>query len=229
MPSARARPLFSREFFQFFRELQKNNNRPWFLRNKARYEQHVLGACLAFVDAVGPAIGRISPNLVADSRPVGGSLMRIYRDIRFSKDKSPYRTSMGVHFFYQGQPGHEGGLPGFFLYLAPGESFVASGMWMPPAADLTKIRTAIVHDSTAWARAKSAGLAADESALKRVPPGYDPGIPLADDLKRKSFVARVELSDADVISRNFTQSFIADCRRLDGLNRFLAKAVGIPY
>lgn len=227
--SSAARSPFTPEFFRLLRELGKNNNRPWFLKNKARFDRDVLGASLAFVEAMGPEVHRINPHLMADPRPVGGSLMRIYRDVRFSKDKSPYRTSMGIHFFHHGSDGHEGGLPGFFLHLAPRGSFVASGLWRPPPPDLARIRGAIVRNPKGWKAAKAVPLSPDNDALQRVPPGFDPDHPLADDLKRKSFVASVELADSVVISPKFSRRFLAECRRLDPLNRFLAKAVGAAY
>jgi len=219
----------SPEFFQFLRELKRNNNRDWFLANKPRFDEFVQAASVRFVEAMAPEIHRINPNLIGDPKTVGGSLMRIYRDVRFSKDKSPYRTSMGIHFFHRDSEGHEGGLPGFLLHLAPGESFVASGMWMPPTPDLTKIRNALLKDAAGWKRAKAAGLSPDGSALKRVPPGFAPDHPLAEDLKRKSFVAESLLKDSEVTSPRFGTRFLAECRRLDPLNRFLAKAVGVPY
>jgi len=80
---------FRPEFFRFLRDLAKNNNRPWFQAHKSTYESEVLTPSLAFVEAVAPKVAAISPMLVGDARPVGGSLMRIYRDVRFSKDKSP--------------------------------------------------------------------------------------------------------------------------------------------
>lgn len=220
---------FTPEFFRFLAELRKHNNRPWFLKNKARYEEHVLSPSLAFVERMGPEVHRINPNLMADPRPVGGSLMRIYRDVRFSKDKTPYRTSMGIHFFHRLANGHEGGLPGFFLHLSPRESFLASGMWMPPTADATKIRRAIVNDPKAWKRAKASGLSSDDNALRRVPSGFNASHPLSEDLKRRSFVAPIELSDEAVVAPSFPSRFLADCRQIDPLNRFLAKAVGVPY
>jgi uncharacterized protein (TIGR02453 family) len=223
--SARFRP----ELFRFLRELAENNNREWFQRNKPRYEADVLGACLAFLETMAPEVSKINPNLVADPKPVGGSLMRIYRDVRFSRDKSPYRTSMGLHFFHRDSRGHEGGLPGFFLLLAPGQSFVAGGMWMPPAPDLARIRTAIVRGPARWKTATRLGLDDDENALKRVPPGFDPESPLAADLKRKSFTASIELKDSEVTAPTFSGQFLEDCRHLDPLNAFLAKAVGVRY
>ncbi len=220
---------FTPEFFRFFRELKKNNNRPWFQKNKIRYDRDVLGACLAFVEAMGPGVNRISPQLVADPRPVGGSLMRIYRDIRFSRDKSPYRTSMGIHFFHRQSERHDGAAPGFFLHLAPGGSFVASGAWMPSPPDLAKIRQAIVKGGRAWEAAKAVGLAADESALKRVPPGFDPSLGSADDLRRKNFVTMSRFTDFAVTSSDFPRRFLAECRRMQPLNRFLANAVRVAY
>lgn len=220
---------FGPGFFRFLRELKRNNNRPWFLENKERFERDVLGASLAFVATVGPEIHRVNPNLVADARPSGGSLMRIYRDVRFSKDKSPYRTSMGIHFFHRASEGHEGGLPGFFLHLSPGGSFVASGMWMPSPADLEKIRRTLVRDPKGWAKARSIGLDVDEDALKRVPPGFDASLPVAADIRRKSFVASRSVSDREVTARDFSERFVAECRRQDPLNRYLAAATGVAY
>jgi uncharacterized protein (TIGR02453 family) len=229
MPGDPSTARFSPEFFRFLRDLKRNNNRGWFLANKARFNEFVQGTSVRFVEAMTPEIHRINRNLAGDPRPVGGSLMRIYRDVRFSKDKSPYRTSMGIHFFHRDREGHEGGLPGLFLHLAPGESFVASGMWMPTTPDLAKIRNALLKDPSGWKRAKAPGLSPDENALKRVPPGFAPDHPLAEDLKRKSYVAMSSLKDSEVTSPGFGTRFIVECRRLDPLNRFLAKAVGVPY
>jgi uncharacterized protein (TIGR02453 family) len=224
-PPVRFRP----EFFRFLRDLARNNNRPWFQAHKSAYETDVLAPCLAFVEALAPKVAAISPTLVGDPRPVGGSLMRIYRDVRFSKDKSPYRTSMGLHFFHTGSERHEGGLPGFFLHLAPGDSFVGAGMWMPAGPDLARIRQRIVNDPDGWKKARAVGLSDDENALKRVPPGFDPGHPWAADLKRKGFVASTPFEDSIVTGREFPNRFIAACKGLDPLNRFLAGAVGVEY
>jgi uncharacterized protein (TIGR02453 family) len=229
MPGDSSPARFSPEFFRFLRDLKRNNNRGWFLANRARFDEFVQGASVRFVEAMAPVIQRINPNLVGDPRPVGGSLMRIYRDVRFSKDKSPYRTSMGIHFFHRDSEGHEGGVPGFFLHLAPGESFVASGMWMSPTPELAKIRNALLKDPSEWKRAKAPGLSPDEHALKRVPPGFAPDHPLTEDLKRKSFVAMSSLKDSEVTSPGFGGRFIVECRSLDPLNRFLANAVGVTY
>jgi len=117
---------FSPEVFSFLRELAENNNRDWFAENKTRYEQRVREPILQFISDFGPRLAKISPHFVADPRPSGGSLFRIHRDTRFSHDKSPYKTHLGVHFF------HDSGkkapsVPGFYLHIAPDECFAAAG------------------------------------------------------------------------------------------------------
>jgi uncharacterized protein (TIGR02453 family) len=224
-----ATALFRPEFFRFLRDLARNNRREWFEENRARYETDVRAPSIAFVEAVAAPLRRISPELVADPRPVGGSLMRIYRDIRFSKDKSPYRTAVGIHFAHRASRDHEGGLPGFFLHLAPGESFTGAGAWRPSPPDLARIRAAVVADPAGWRRVRSVGISPDPEALKRVPPGFDADGPFSEDLRRKSLVASSAWSDGAVTSPSFPAKFIAECRRVDPLNRFLAAAVRVPY
>src|SRR5437879_2048244 len=92
---------FSPEFFKFLRGLSRNNNRVWFRKNKQRYERYVLAPSLRFTKDAGAELRAVSPYLVADPRPFGGSLFRIYRDIRFSKDKSPYKTNVAMEFWHR--------------------------------------------------------------------------------------------------------------------------------
>jgi|SRR5579871_3372702 len=224
-----APPTFGPDLFRFLRELERHNERPWFQANKERYENEVRAPALRFIETVGPGLARISRQLVADPRPVGGSLFRIYRDVRFSKDKSPYQTHVGMHFFHQGMKKGEGSKPGFYLHLSPGESFVAAGMWQPLPPELLRIRTAMVRDPAGWRRATAKGVELEGESLKRVPRGFDPEHPLAEDLKRKDFVASVEFSERQVLARGFDRRFLDACRQLDPLNRFLAKATGIAY
>src|SRR6202022_2317029 len=141
---------FTPRLFDFLRELRVNNHREWFQRNRARYEKDVRDPALQFITDVGPALRKISPHLVADSRPVGGSLFRINRDIRFSADKSPYKTAVGMSFGHD--EGREAAAPGFSLHLEPGESFAGGGIHMADNATLNKIRDAIVADSSGWKR-----------------------------------------------------------------------------
>ncbi len=212
----------------FLRELARNNNRDWFQQNKSRYENAVQVPALQFIEAMGPRLARLSPHIVADARPFGGSLSRIYRDTRFSKDKSPYKTALGIHF------GHDrarsgGNLPGFFLHVAPGDSMVASGIWHPDPPALKQIRDAIVADPTGWGRVLKGGIEIGGESYVRVPAGYDPDHRYAEDLRRKDFYAAHSLSDAEVSSTTFGRTFEQACRHLDPLNEFLAKATRIPW
>ncbi|MGH8875660.1 MAG: DUF2461 domain-containing protein, partial [Acidimicrobiia bacterium] len=120
---------FSPALFSFLRDLEANNEREWFKANKDRYERHVKEPALQFVADIAPHLRRISTHLVADPRPAGGSLFRIQRDTRFSKDKSPYKTYVGIRF------GHEAGgdvhAPGFYLHLEPGSCYFGMGVWQP--------------------------------------------------------------------------------------------------
>jgi uncharacterized protein (TIGR02453 family) len=220
---------FTPDFFRFLRELAKNNNRDWFTANKSRYETVVRDPSLAFVRAVGPKLASISRHLVADPRPVGGSVMRIYRDTRFSKDKSPYRTTVGIHFSHEPVGSEEEHLPGFFLHLAPSDSWVYSGQWMPDPRRLQQIRKALVDRPAEWKKVRAAVPGIEGEMLKRPPPGFDPAHPLIEDIKRKGFTSGLAIKDAVVTAGDFPDQFVALCRSLDPLNRFLSKAIGVVY
>ncbi|MGP8134676.1 MAG: DUF2461 domain-containing protein, partial [Thermoplasmata archaeon] len=218
---------FTKETLRFLGELARNNDRDWFEANKPRYEDHVRAPSAAFVRAVGERLGTISRHLVADDRAVGGSIMRIYRDVRFSKDKSPYRTAVGIHFMHEGIATRDDNLPGFFFRLSPGESWVYAGIWHPESVRLRKIREAIAARSASWGSLRAAIPPIEGESLKRPPPGFDPDHRFIEDLKRKDFTSGFELKDTEVTGPRFPDLFIARCRTLDPLNRFLAKAVGI--
>ncbi len=115
---------FTPEFFGFFRALRKNNNKEWFTANKERYEAVVQEPAVRFIRDAGARLQKITPYLVADARPFGGSLSRIYQDIRFSPDKGPYKTHIGIHFWHAKASPPEHMTPGYFLHVEPGESGV---------------------------------------------------------------------------------------------------------
>src|SRR5213596_3207363 len=98
MARAAQQAAFGPGLFSFLTDLRANNNREWFAANKDRYEEELLEPALEFVEAFAPRLAKISPHFRADARPSGGSLFRIYRDTRFAKDKSPYKTNVGIHF-----------------------------------------------------------------------------------------------------------------------------------
>jgi uncharacterized protein (TIGR02453 family) len=220
--------FFGPGVFRFLRELERNNNREWFQRNKPRFESEVQTPALRFIEAMGPKLAKLSRHVVADPRPVGGSLYRIYRDTRFSKDKSPYKTWVGMHFAHEGAT-KELNLPGFAFVIYPGECGVSSGIWHPSPPALKQIRDAIVASPAAWGKVLGKGIKIQGESYIRVPAGYDPEHRYAEDLRRKDFYARKAISDSAITSSSLGSAFESACRELDPLNHFLAQAVGIPW
>src|SRR5215813_6683799 len=171
---------FSSDLFDFLRRLKKNNNREWFAKNKARYQQAVVEPALSFITDFSPNLYEMSPHFVADARPTRGSLFRIYRDTRFSHDKKPFKTHIGIHFSHaKGKDAHA---PVFYLHLEPGRCFAAAGIWHPDNRALTKIRTAIVSQPEEWKRARGK-LSLEAEKLKKPPRGFDSCHPFIEDLK----------------------------------------------
>jgi len=219
---------FSPAFFKFLRDLARNNNRGWFAENKPRYEKFLLEPSLRFIKDAGDKLKTISPYLVADPRPFGGSLFRIYRDIRFSKDKSPYKTNVAMEFWHK-QGGKKVQTAGLYLHLAPRHSFAGAGIWHPDAPTLNKVRKAIVSRPEAWRKVKESGLKIEGDSLRRPPTGFDPTHPFVKDLKLKDLTAGVRFSDAQVTGPRFLADFIQAGKKVDPLNKFLAEALGMPW
>jgi uncharacterized protein (TIGR02453 family) len=215
------------ELFRFLRELRAHNERSWFEANKARYLARVRDPVLGLITALAPRLVAISPHIVADARPSGGSMLRIYRDTRFSRDKTPYKTNVGIRF------GHGAGKdihgPGYYLHLAPGEVFMGAGMWRPEPDALHAIREAIVKHPAAWKRAQRSPLRHGEASLRRPPRGFDPDHPLIEDLKRTSFTIGRQFTEALACSPSFPALFVRACRDEVPLMRFLARAVGLAF
>jgi len=218
--------FFTPEVFVFLKQLKRNNDREWFAKNKARYEECVVQPALAFINAFAPHLEEISPNLVADARATRGSLFRIYRDTRFSHDKRPYKTHVGMHFFHA--KGTDAHAPGFYLHIEPGQCFVAGGLWHPDNATLTKIRSAIVSQPEAWKKVRGK-LSPSSDQLKKTPRGFPPDHPFAEDLKLKSFVASVTLKDAQVCNGRFLRDFTSQCRKIAPLLEFTTQALGLKF
>jgi uncharacterized protein (TIGR02453 family) len=223
-------PSFSPELFTFLRELAANNNREWFAANKARYVADVQEPALAFIEDVGVRLHEISPHIVADARTTGGSLFRIYRDTRFSKDKTPYKTHTGIQFRHART--RDVHAPGFYLHLEPGTVFFACGTWRPERETLHAIRTAIAARPARW-QAVLADLDGrfrlGGESLKRPPAGFDRDHPLIDELKRKDFIAIADLSEADAVASGFLDRFLALCADAESLMRFLCEASRVEY
>ena len=223
---------FTSELFEFLLELQANNNREWFGENKGRYEQQVKEPLLGFIEDFEPHLHSVSEHFVADSRANGGSMFRIYRDVRFSKDKSPYKTQAAVHFRHEaGKSAHA---PGFYLHLAPDEVFAGAGIWRPDSATVGRIRGRIVDDPGDWETAVgnpefAAAFDLTGDSLKRPPKGFDPDHPLINDLKRKDHVATCHFDQDEITAPDFIDTFADACRTSSPYMEFLTKAVGLPY
>ena len=227
-----AEPAFTPALFRFLRHLRKNNDREWFQENKGRYERDVKEPALRFIAASSTWIRGISPHLVADPRPVGGSLFRIYRDVRFSKDKRPYKTHVGIHLRHESAV--DAYAPGLYLHLEPGDVFAGAGIWHPDGATLSEIRDALVDDPAAWKRAVGGRKFAETWALsgeslKRSPRGYDPEHPLVEDLKRKDFIAITGFTERDACAADFSKRLEKAWRASAPLMKFLTRALDLPW
>ncbi len=228
MPKTHFRPAL----FRFLRELKANNDRDWFKANQERYEDAVREPALAFISDFGPKLEAISPQFLAVPKKVGGSLFRIHRDVRFARDKSPYKTHTGIQFRHkQGRDAHA---PGFYLHLEPGRCFAGAGIWRPDGEATKKIRSYIAANPATWKRAVHGSRFRDTfelsgDSLKRPPRGFDPEHPLVADLKRKDFIGVAKISQKDITSAGFLNQYAALCRRGAPLIRALCEAVGMPF
>ena len=226
-------PYITPKLFKFFRDLKKNNEREWFEANKQRYEDEVRGPLLAFIDDFAEPLYKISPHFRAEARKVGGSLFRIFRDVRFSKDKTPYKTHAGVHFRHENA--NDAHAPGFYLHLQPGEVFMGAGIWHPETAVARQIRAAILEDPDKWEKVMKSvafsrhGFSLDGESLKRPPAGVDADHPLIEDLKRKDFIAVADLAQKDVCAPGFPKVFAERCKSISAFVEFLSRAMEQPF
>jgi uncharacterized protein (TIGR02453 family) len=225
-------PYFSAATTAFLAQLARHNDRAWFKSHQERYEEQVRGPALRFILDVAPQLQRVSPHLVADPRPVGGSLFRIQRDVRFSADKSPYKTHLGIQFRHDA--GRDVHAPGIYLHIEPGNAFVACGVWRPDAPALLRIRTAIASQPRRWKQVRqskrfNATYAFDGEVLQRPPRGFDPEHPYIEDIKRKDYVGVAGLTAAAITRADFLRRFVTLCQAAEPLQRFLCEALGFEY
>ena len=223
---------FPKDFFKFFKDLEANNNRVWFNDNKARYHDSVVNPVSEFIVCMAPRLRKISRHYTADPRPHGGSMFRIYRDTRFSKDKTPYKTHAGVQFRHEA--GKDAHAPGFYVHLAADGVFFGGGVWNPAGPQLNRIRDYIADNARSWARIVNApkvkevgGIKGD--SLKRPPRGFDAQHVHIEDLKRKSFFIMTEAPAPDALKPEFIDAVTEGFRRAMPLNRFIAGALELPF
>lgn len=223
---------FSPKLFDFLAELSANNSREWFLEHKPRYEADVREPALAFIESMAEPLKKLSPHFVAVAKKTGGSLMRPYRDTRFSRDKTPYKTNVGIQFRHrQGKDVHS---PGYYLHIDPWQVFVGVGMWHPEPDALRGIRNAIVERPGEWKKVRgnrrfSSNFELSGSSLKRPPRGFAADNAYIEDLKRKDFIGVKELSHEAVVDKGFRRKVSDSFRAGDPLMKFLCGAVGVPF
>lgn len=222
---------FTPDFIHFLEALTENNNREWFTEHKARYESVVRTPALEFITAMAPRIHGLSPHFTASAKKVGGSMMRPYRDIRFSKDKTPYKTNVGIQFRHEA--GKDAHAPGFYVHISPQEVFLGVGLWRPDRQALSKIRDHIVDNPNAWKTVTRHATfmqyfqLAGES-LVRCPKGYDIDHPLIQDLKRKDFVAVLPMPIDALYAPEFIDHVEEAFRIAFPLMAFLCAALELP-
>lgn len=210
----------------FLKSLKQHNNKAWFEENRKQYES-AKGDVESLVVAVLKALSKYDKGY-AEMLPKQ-CMFRINRDVRFSSDKSPYKTNMGVYFNPGGKKAHN---PGLYLHIEPGQCFAAAGVWMPEAPYLAKIRQEIDYNfeelkkilkSTAFKKHFPQALSENER-LQRPPKGYDEANPAIELIKQKSFVVSAPVSDAEIIDKHFLKKLIPVFEAAMPFNRFLQQA-----
>jgi uncharacterized protein (TIGR02453 family) len=208
----------------FLKKLKKNNNKPWFDTNRNAYteaKQEVetfLEGLIAAYGKTDDSIAKLSPK---------ECMFRINRDVRFSKDKSPYKINFGASI---NPGGKKSGLAGYYLHIEPGQSFAGGGLWMPMPPDLSKIRQEIDYNlreftsiikSPAFKKQYGELYTGEEMSLVRVPKGYEADNPAAPWLKLKSFIAMRKLSDEDLNAKSLQKTCVAAFTALKPLVEFI--------
>jgi uncharacterized protein (TIGR02453 family) len=225
---------FTPATLRFFKQLATHNNKEWFEAHRDSYEQDVREPMRELVEELDVRFARFAPEIGGDPKR---SMFRINRDIRFSKDKSPYKTNAGCWFHHRSASRKVGseaaeGSAGFYFHLQSGESFIGGGVWMPPRQQLTKLRDAIAERPQAFIRMveslpKRFGGLTDENALKRMPRGYAEDHAAAKWLKYQSFTSGRSLSAAQVTSGKLPALLEREYEALLPLVRWVNGAFGL--
>lgn len=216
---------FPAEGILFLKRLKKNNNRIWFSAHKAEYEELVKLPMQSFIVALQPYVHDFAPEI--DFNPKR-SMFRIYRDTRFSKDKTPYKTHIAAVFHPHG---HWQNSAGYYVHIEPGSVYVGGGIYMPDSDQLRKIRRAIDSKSDEFlsivtsTRFKRQFGGIEGERLQRVPQTYNASHRMAEWLKHKQFYTGVEWRESESYSRKFVEKVAAIYRELYPFIQFLNDAL----
>jgi len=212
----------------FLKALKKNNSKEWFDKNRKTYEA-AKADFAAFVQAVINQFSKKNPEF--SSLLAKNCMFRINRDVRFSKDKSPYKTNMGAYF---NPGGKKSILAGYYFHCEPGQAFIGGGLWMPMPPELSKVRQEVDYNYADFkkilANKKFKSMygdlsRADEYTLTRLPKGYDADNPAGEYLKLKSFVALSSLKDTDLTSNDLVKKTVAAFEALQPVIQFINHAL----
>jgi len=223
---------FPEQCLPFLLALKSNNTREWFNQHKSEYESWVREPALAFISDAAPLLQGVSPHFRAVAKKSGGSLMRVYRDTRYTHDKSPYKTNIGIQFRHElGKDVHA---PGFYLHIEPGGCFIGVGIWRPESTALSKIRDFLIDNPAGWKKAKAhtsfkKNFVLEGDSLQRPPRGYPKEHELIEDLKRKDFIACSPFTDVEIGDRRLLNKAIAAFKQSDPFMRYLCAALEVPY
>jgi len=214
---------------KFLKDLKKNNNKPWFDAHRKEYEAAKIDFA-NFIQQIIDQHGKKDPsikNLVAKD-----CMFRINRDVRFAKDKSPYKTNFGASINKGGRKAFNSA--GYYFHLEPTRCFAGGGIWMPMPDDLKKVRQEVDYNFAEFKKIISSkkfksiygDLSRDaEFTLSRVPKGYEADNPAAEYLKLKSYIATVNTNDADITSNNLLKKTIEAFETLQPLLNFINRAL----
>lgn len=220
------------ELFEFLDDLSRYNDRDWFHANKQRYEHDVREPALELIEQLVSPLRRSAPMLLAIPKRSGGSLMRIHRDTRFSKDKTPYKTNVAISIRHQADDNIHA--PGIYIHFACDECLVGAGCWRPHRDTLAAIRRAIDADPQSWHRARDQkrfreSFALAGESLKTSPRDYPLDHPEIEDLRRIDFMAVANLTQNDVTRSGAVERIVDLIRDAKPLMRFLCGAIDVPY
>jgi len=212
---------------KFLKDLKKNNNKPWFEKNKSVYLE-AKEDMDQFVGQVIEGFGKTDPE-IATLHPKDCTY-RIYRDVRFSPDKTPYKTHMGA---YLNKGGKKVPTAGYYLHIESGSSMAGGGLWMPQAPELNKVRQEIDYSFAEWKKILGdrnfkknfpGGLEQGE-ILSRPPKGYDDQNPAIEYLKLKSFIVTRNFTDAEVRSKTFLKEILKTFTSMTAFVQFLNRSM----
>jgi len=217
--------MLHKSTFDFLSKLKKNNNKEWFDKNRPEYEI-AKNDYKEFIQELIDTIGKFDPAVKALEPK--HCVFRINRDIRFSNDKTPYKVNMGASI----APGGKKSITaGYYIHIQPGASFLAGGMWQPPAPQLSAIRQEIDYNAPEFKKLtgnkefkKYFGALSDEDKVKTTPKGYDKDHPEIESLKLKSFIMVHDLKDKEVLSKDFIKHCEAVFKAMLPMNKFLRRA-----